>query len=145
MGKLEILVRKGLLFSISKPTAKKALSPTSPQGKEIKKQLKSYFSRENKTFHISMEAKGTPFQQKVWKELIKIPYGQTKTYGELAQKLKTSPRAIGNACSKNPVLIVIPCHRVIAKAGKGGFSFGGLKAKNQLLNLEQSLASRINI
>ena len=65
---------------------------------------------------------GTPFQKKVWLALQKIPAGQVMTYGELAKQLKTSARAVGNACRANPMPLVIPCHRVVAKSGLGGFS-----------------------
>ena len=85
----------------------------------------------------SLQLEGTPFQNKVWKEISKIKYGQTRTYAELAKKLKSSPRAVGTACGKNPCLILIPCHRVVAKNGLGGFALG-LRAKKLLLDLEKS-------
>ncbi len=66
--------------------------------------------------------KGTAFQKRVWQALCNIPPGTTKTYGELAKELHTSPRAIGNACRKNPLPIIIPCHRVVAKNSLGGYA-----------------------
>lgn len=73
-------------------------------------------------FNIKVKTKGTPFQNKVWRALQKIPAGQVLTYGQLAKKLNTSARAVGNACRNNPVPVVIPCHRVISSSGIGGFS-----------------------
>lgn len=84
---------------------------------------------------------GTPFQKKVWLALLDIPYGHTTTYGSLANQLKTSPRAIGNACRKNPLPLFIPCHRVVARNNLGGYA-GATQGKNLdikqwLLNHEQ--------
>lgn len=85
-------------------------------------QLKSYFVAAQKFHDIPLQAIGTPFQTKVWSELQKIPLGETRSYGEIAKKLNSSPRAVGNACRKNPILIIIPCHRVVSATGIGGFS-----------------------
>jgi methylated-DNA-[protein]-cysteine S-methyltransferase len=74
------------------------------------------------SFNLPCALHGTPFQQKVWNELKKIPSGTVFTYGELANKLGTSARAIGNACRKNPIPLVIPCHRVVAANGIGGYA-----------------------
>ena len=83
---------------------------------------------------------GTKLQIRIWKELKKIPYGRTKSYGEIAKIVKTSPRYVGNVCGQNKHLIVIPCHRVIrTDGGLGGFSAkGGIILKKRLLNLEES-------
>lgn len=82
---------------------------------------------------------GTPFQKRVWKAIQKIPYGKTLTYKELAKKVGSpnAYRAVGSACGKNPLPIIIPCHRVVASNGIGGFT-GGLKLKKKLLKLEQN-------
>jgi methylated-DNA-[protein]-cysteine S-methyltransferase len=86
---------------------------------------------------------GTDFQKRVWSELQKIPVGKVVTYGDLAKKLKTSPRAVGNACRANPILIIIPCHRVVGKNSLGGFSGQRagkwLQIKEQLLKYEKYL------
>ena len=81
---------------------------------------------------------GTPLQIKIWRELLKIEYGKTTSYGEIAKKIKTSPRYVGNVCGQNNLLLVIPCHRVIKSDGSlGGFSgLGGIKLKKKLINLE---------
>ena len=79
---------------------------------------------------------GTDFQQRVWQQLRQIPYGTTVTYGQLAQRLNSSPRAVGNAVGKNPILLFIPCHRVLGQNGKlTGYS-GGLERKKKLLAIE---------
>ena len=81
-------------------------------------------------------------QKQIWPELYKIPYGCTKSYGEIARKLKTSPRYVGNVCGQNKHLLVIPCHRVVKSNGElGGFSgLGGIKLKKKLLMIEKQNA-----
>ena len=81
-------------------------------------------------------------QKKIWKELSKIKYGKVSTYGEIAKKVGTSPRYVGNVCGQNKLLLIIPCHRVIRSDGKlGGFSGrGGIKLKKRLLNLEKNVS-----
>lgn len=122
----------------SQKTVKK--QKLSPFARKIKQQFKSYFKGHLKSFAIPLYIKGTDFQKKVWKSLQKIPWGKTKTYGQLARQLNIpkGSRAIGNSCAKNPFLIVVPCHRVLSQKGLGGFALG-LKAKKQLLSLENSL------
>ena len=96
----------------------------------------------NQRFDIKCAFSATPFQQKVWSALKKIPPGKVVTYGELAKKLGTSARAVGNACRQNPVPVVIPCHRVVSASGIGGYAgeTGGdlLKIKSWLLQHEGS-------
>ena len=79
---------------------------------------------------------GTEFQVKVWMALMRIPYGKTRTYGEIASELKTSPRAVGSAVSKNNISIIVPCHRVLGSDGSLGGYAGGLERKARLLSLE---------
>ena len=83
---------------------------------------------------------GSNLQIKIWKELIKIPYGKTKSYGEIAKIVKTSPRYVGNVCGQNKHILIVPCHRVIRTDGSlGGFSSsGGLSLKKRLLNMENA-------
>jgi methylated-DNA-[protein]-cysteine S-methyltransferase len=85
-------------------------------------QLKNYFSTAISLQSIPLAAKGTPFQKSVWRELSKIPIGETRTYGEIAKKLNSSARAVGNACRRNPIQIIVPCHRVISAKGIGGYA-----------------------
>lgn len=101
-------------------------------------QLEEYFQGKRRTFNLPLDPEGTPFQLSVWKNLQKIPYGKTKSYKELAAKIKNEKavRAVGTANGKNPLCIIIPCHRVIASDGSlAGFS-GGLNRKRKLLDLE---------
>ena len=85
-------------------------------------QLTDYFQNPAVVFNIPLRTNGTAFQQRVWSALRAIPVGETRSYGDLARALKSSPRAVGNACRRNPLPIVIPCHRVVSAAGIGGFS-----------------------
>ena len=105
--------------------------------KKIQNNIYSYFEKKTKKINFSCSPKGTIFQLKVWKEVKKIKYGNTKTYLEIAKKLKSSPRAVGNACAKNVCLLVIPCHRVIMTSGQLGGFILGQKVKGFLLKLEQ--------
>lgn len=105
---------------------------------ETVKQLEEYFDGKRKEIDVEIEADGTDFQCKVWEEILKIPYGETITYQDIAINLKSHPRAVGIACGKNPLPIIIPCHRVVGKNNKlTGYSGGkGLKTKEFLLILE---------
>ena len=106
---------------------------------EASKQLKEYFNGKRKEFNLPLNPKGTEFMKKVWKELQKIPYGETKSYKELAEKIDNpkAVRAVGMANNKNPIPILIPCHRVIGSDGKLiGYALG-LDIKQWLLNLEK--------
>ena len=102
------------------------------------KELQEYFRGERRVFDLPVAPAGTPFQQRVWQELCRIPYGHTATYGEIARRigLPKGPRAIGQANHRNPIPILIPCHRVIAAQGAPGGYGGGLDIKIRLLKLE---------
>lgn len=104
-------------------------------------QIKEYLDLKRKRFNIALDLEGTEFQKSVWKCLLQIPYGKTCSYTELAQKLKKpkAARAVGNANAKNPLSIIVPCHRVIRSAGELGGYAGGLKIKERLLALEGSM------
>jgi methylated-DNA-[protein]-cysteine S-methyltransferase len=106
---------------------------------EVVRQLRAYFSGELEIFNLPLSPQGTPFQQKVWSELLKIPYGETTSYGELARRIGNSnaSRAVGLANGSNPIPIVIPCHRVIGSNGKLTGYGGGLPIKEKLLALEK--------
>ena len=104
-------------------------------------QLKGYFKGERTRFDLELKVQGTDFQKMVWKELVKIPYGETISYGELARRIgnPNACRAVGLANGKNPISIIVPCHRVIGKNGSlTGFG-GGLEAKKTLLDLEKNI------
>lgn len=106
---------------------------------EALEQLTGYLDRQREEFYLPLKPKGTAFQQKVWAELLKIPYGQTSSYKEVAEKIGNPKacRAIGMANNKNPIPIFIPCHRVIGKNGSLTGYAGGLELKNTLLNIEK--------
>lgn len=111
----------------------------SPVLLQTEKQLKEYFESKRKVFEIPLDFKGTEFQIKVWEALLKIPYGITKTYGDLARILGDikAVRAVGGALNKNPVSIIVPCHRIVGASGKlVGFA-GGIENKSVLLDLER--------
>lgn len=107
--------------------------------KECFKQLKEYFDGSRVKFDLPLEVKGTEFQKKVWNELLKIPYGQTKSYKDIAIAIgnERASRAVGMANNKNPIPIIIPCHRVIGSNGKLVGYAGGVNVKEKLLNIEK--------
>jgi methylated-DNA-[protein]-cysteine S-methyltransferase len=108
-----------------------------PVLKETATQLEEYFARERTEFDIPMELDGTAFQKQVWAELSRIPYGTTISYGELARRVgrPKGPRAVGQANGRNPIPLIVPCHRVVASTGLGGYG-GGLPMKRSLLAVE---------
>ncbi|MDX8400264.1 MAG: methylated-DNA--[protein]-cysteine S-methyltransferase [Gallionellaceae bacterium] len=106
-------------------------------------QLQAYFGDAEFQFDLPLKLSGTEHQLKVWQAMRDIPLGQVLTYGEIAAQLKSSPRAVGQACGNNPIPIVVPCHRVVSKTGLGGFMHraddGGLDIKRCLLKHEGAL------
>ncbi|WP_431610292.1 methylated-DNA--[protein]-cysteine S-methyltransferase [Chryseobacterium sp. 'Rf worker isolate 10'] len=107
---------------------------------QAEKELEEYFENSRTIFTVPLDFRGTDFQVKVWEALLKVPYGITKTYGDLAKILGDvkAVRAVGGALNKNPISIIVPCHRIIGASGKlTGFA-GGLKNKSILLDLEKS-------
>jgi len=107
--------------------------------KEPIRQLRAYFAGELEEFDLALAPQGTPFQQKVWSNIRKIPYGETTTYGEVARRIgnPNASRAVGLANGSNPIPIIIPCHRVIGANGKLTGYGGGLPIKEKLLALEK--------
>jgi methylated-DNA-[protein]-cysteine S-methyltransferase len=106
--------------------------------RQTEQQLHEYFAGKRKAFTVPLDAKGTPFQKSVWDALVAIPFGETRSYGDLAKQLGSpaASRAVGAANGRNPVSIIVPCHRVIGSSGKlTGFA-GGLDTKAHLLQLE---------
>jgi len=113
----------------------------SPLLAEAARQLDAYFAGRLREFDLPLRPSGSGFELSVWDRMRQIPYGATQTYGELAAALGSAARAVGGACGRNPIPIVIPCHRVLGKTGMGGYSGqGGLDTKRKLLALEGALA-----
>ena len=103
-------------------------------------QLKQFFSGKREEFDLDIKLVGTDFQKKVWSQLIKIPFGETSSYGDIAKQIgrPKAARAVGGACNKNPILVVVPCHRVVGSTGNlTGFACG-LDVKRELLQIEAS-------
>lgn len=118
-------------------------NPSHPVLRKTEGQLAEYFAGERKTFDIPLAASGTLFQKQVWQALLSIPYGETRSYGEIARQIgkPAAVRAVGAANGRNPLSIVAPCHRVIGASGAlTGFA-GGLAVKRYLLDLERDQVS----
>jgi methylated-DNA-[protein]-cysteine S-methyltransferase len=116
--------------------------PGHPVLVETERQLREYFAGKRQRFSVKMEFAGTEFQRKVWQALLAIPFGETRSYGDIARELGNpgAVRAVGAANGRNPISIIAPCHRVIGATGKlTGFA-GGLEVKARLLALEGALA-----
>ncbi|MDO4641811.1 MAG: methylated-DNA--[protein]-cysteine S-methyltransferase [Neisseria sp.] len=110
-----------------------------PLPKCWQRKLDDYFSGRQKNFNHPISSRGTAFQQKVWQAIAMIPAGEVLTYQDIARQIGSHPRAVGGACGKNPLALVVPCHRVVAKQGLGGFSSGegdALNIKRWLLQHE---------
>ncbi|GAB4514348.1 MAG: methylated-DNA--[protein]-cysteine S-methyltransferase [Sulfuricaulis sp.] len=141
-GRVGFMLEGDAITDISFLDKNTPLSPprTTPARKVVRV-LRSYFIHPGMTFRLPLKLDGTPFQQRVWRALRRIPAGRTLSYGVLARKLDTSARAVGNACRANPIPIVIPCHRVVASNGAGGFmgkrSGSALNLKHWLLAHER--------
>lgn len=105
-------------------------------------QLEEYFAGERTEFDVPLAPEGTPFQQRVWAELVRIPFAETRSYGQLAQQLGSpgGSRAVGLANGRNPIGIIVPCHRVVGAAGSLTGYGGGLERKRLLLDLESRVA-----
>jgi methylated-DNA-[protein]-cysteine S-methyltransferase len=142
-GKIMIVVREDTvtrLYFEKQIQAQGILVKETSLHKEAIKQLEEYFTKKRKTFDLPLDIKGTEFQKKVWNALLKIPYGQTKSYKEIAKTVgnEKASRAVGMANNRNKLPILIPCHRVIGTDGKlVGFG-SGLEIKKILLDLEKN-------
>lgn len=147
VGKLKVIASdKGLvaiLWENDKPSRVRLGEVTDnsqhPVLLKAEKQLAEYFAGKRKQFSVALDMHGTSFQKNVWEALLAIPFGETRSYGQLAKQLgnANASRAVGAANGKNPLSIIVPCHRVIGSTGKlTGFA-GGMKTKAHLLELEE--------
>ena len=116
-------------------------SPTTKILVAASKEIENYFSGRSKTFKVPLNLVGTAFQKKVWRALQQIPFGETRSYKDIANAIKHPKafRAVGSANRVNPVCVIVPCHRVISSDGTLGGYVGGLKRKSKLLMLEKNL------
>ncbi len=118
----------------------------SPLLAEAARQLEAYFAGERREFDLPLAPAGGSFHQDVWRLMCAIPFGQTATYGDLARQLKSAAQPVGSACGANPIAILIPCHRVVAADGLGGFSGGvGVESKRFLLHHEGALEPELDL
>ena len=123
LGKLGVRLHHETIIRLDYLGNRARLKPATTRiGRQVAVQLEQYFADPQQRFSLPFELQGTDFQQRVWYALTRIPPGKTLTYGELANKLGTGARAVGNACRNNPVSIIVPCHRVVSVSGIGGYS-----------------------
>ena len=137
-GWINATEEKGRIIEIK--FGKRKINTINKNLKKFRSSLNNYLSKKNKSINCKILLKGNSTQKKIWKELKKIRFGKTKTYGEIAKKYKLSPRYIGKICGQNKIVLVIPCHRVIrSDSTLGGFSSpGGIKLKKKLLDFEKN-------
>lgn len=143
--KFDVIISKNGIreILINKNSAQNGMTQITPEDSKVLNffsQLREYFNRKRKEFQLPLEIIGTDFQRKVWNELTNIPYGETISYGELANRMgdKNLMRAVAAANGANPIPIIIPCHRVIGTDGSLTGYGGGLDVKQKLLELEGS-------
>lgn len=138
LGQLELIERDGYLTHCH--FTQKAASTAKPSLllEKVEKQLKAYFEGKCQSFNLPLAPYGTPFQASVWQVLLKISYGETWSYKRVASEIKNlqAVRAVGSANGKNPICIIIPCHRVVRASGELGGYAGGVNKKTFLLSLE---------
>ena len=147
IGILEIELKNNVILGLKVVESCDNVSEVTEYFAEVAKQLDEYFAGKRTKFELNIYPKGTEFQKKVWAELLKISYGKTKSYQEIAETIgnPNAQRAVGSACNKNPILLIIPCHRVVSKSGKlTGFACG-VDRKEQLLKLEANRCFQDNL
>ena len=140
LGRLTFFEEDGRLTALDW-YGKRSAGEATPLLLEARRQLAAYFAGRRRDFDLPLAPAGSPFELRVWQLMSDIPYGETRTYGELARDLAAAPRAVGQACGRNPLPILIPCHRVLAADGRlGGYSGGqGAETQRRLLLLEGAL------
>ena len=141
LGSVTFVEEDGALLAISTHRCFEGIEQETPLIKEAHHQLTEYLKGERKSFDLPILIKGTTFQQQVWKALLEIPYGETRSYKQIAEAIGNpkAVRAVGMANNRNPLLIVVPCHRVIGANGKLVGYGAGIEMKEFLLRLEKSL------
>lgn len=140
LGSMTAVEKGGALAVLSFGGTPEGNEAPTPLLAETERQLAEYFSGERRVFSLPLAPEGTAFQRRVWAVLLEIPYGETLSYGEVARRVGNpkATRAVGMANNRNPIAIVIPCHRVVGADGSLTGYAGGLAAKERLLALEQA-------
>lgn len=140
IGRIKIAQEGDAIVEINVTDSEKESEKETPLIKKTIKEIEEYFEGKRKFFDIPISIKGTEFQEKVWKALLKIPYGETKSYEDVAKMIgcPKGARAVGMANHNNKIIIIIPCHRVIGKNGKLVGYAGGLPVKEKLLQIESN-------
>lgn len=138
VGELTLSEDSGRIVSVDWGRGPEAFQKETALLKKARKQLEDYFDGKRKNFDLPLAPEGSDFQRAVWRAMVAIPFGSTRTYGDVAAELDASARAVGTACGANPIPILIPCHRITAAGGRlGGYSgSGGADTKRALLRLE---------
>ncbi len=145
LGRLRVAEAEGRIVRLEWRDGTEADAPApSPLLAEAGRQIAAYLDGRLETFDLPLAPAGSAFQLGVWGEMVRIPYGEVLTYGEMAARTGGVARAVGGACGANPIPLIIPCHRVVAGDGLGGYSGGGgLATKRRLLVLEGALAPEL--
>ncbi len=141
IGTLQVTIENAKVTGIAICEGSNGCSPQGEQARAVAREIDEYLRGIRKRFTFAVSLKGTPFQQAVWRALLKIPYGTTATYGNIAARIgkPKATRAVGMACNRNPLLLAVPCHRVVGAGGKlTGFA-AGVERKKFLLKLENAM------
>ena len=143
IGNVEIVALNKKVTSVQL-TRKKTTRTTDRLLLRAALQINRFLMRKRRSLTFPTRQLGTRFQRRVWDQLRRVPYGKTTSYGQIARRLRTSPRAVGGALGRNNLMMSVPCHRVVSKDGKltGFTSVGGIKAKRRLLNIENKSSKK---
>lgn len=138
VGDLTLFEEDGALVALEWGRAENGSE--TPLLRGARRQIDDYFVGRRRAFDLPLSPAGSPFQRRVWEAMRAIPFGDRRSYGEIAAEIGSAPRAVGGACGRNPLPILIPCHRVVAANGRlGGYSGeGGAVTKRSLLDLESA-------
>lgn len=141
IGALEVTVAGDAVVAIDWTDAAVTPEPNHPILQSARRQLAAYFAGDLRTFDLPLEPAGDPFECAVWRAMLNIPYGHTETYGFIGESIGKTARAVGGACGRNPIPVVIPCHRVVGANGHmtGYSGKGGVETKQWLLRHEGAL------
>lgn len=144
LGTLTLTERAGAIVSLD--WGKHGTQSPTPLLRRAADQLAAYFAGRRDAFDLPLDPAGSEFQKRVWRRMAEIPHGQTMTYGALARAVRSAARSVGGACGRNPIPIILPCHRVLAADGSltGYSGAGGVETKRFLLKLEGALAPELS-